>query len=169
MRLTILFAILFLFAISCDHRTSAELEYILISRNSKQLNTKKRIVLSNLVTDSFRIISYRTTFREKTYDEKIKLPIKPEYDSLTRWKFSAIRSYDLDKKQYQVVRYLYDDMESADEEMFLFYTLDFGVLNFKSPVFGSADRLTRTGDLTKDRIILYLNERIENDMLFYWE
>ena len=145
-----------------DGKKPKELEYILISRHGS-MDTISRELLYNNHNDTFNIISYKTTWGEDVGEQEFKFPVKTEFDSLTEFTLLDSAVIKFEGKEYKIFKYLFDDKQAADEEALYFYSTDFGVLSFRSAWWGNYDRLTKTGDEQKDRIIFYLTEMIMND------
>ena len=165
------FFIVLIFAVSCNvslekksekkSSKSDELEYIFIHRKGR-LDTIKREILNRSSNDTFNIIKYKTNWRKQTVEREYKFPAKPEFNSLTDYKFYDEKIIHFDNRDYKIVKYL-EAGGGADAEMLYFYSPDFGILIFRSAWWGHYDRLTRTGNENTDRITFYLIEMIMNN------
>jgi hypothetical protein len=163
--------------ISCNQKddfTTSEkldLKYLLIMR-SGFMDTIHRKIEHWTKSDSFAIISYKERYKnDDPYETTYKFSMKRELDSLTHFRLLDTARFELDGKTYAIRKYLYDDINTDDEEMLYFYSPDFGILIFKSAWWGNYQRLLISDDTGKDRIIFYLIEMIannDNDFFYNW-
>jgi hypothetical protein len=158
--------ITFVTILSCGNEKPKGLEYIFLRRNG-MMDTISRELLYNKHNDTFNIISYRTTWDKDVDQQEYKFAVKSEYDSLTNFVLLDSTIIEFENKEYKVFKYLFDDKRGDDEEMFYFYSPDFGIISFRSAAWGNYDRLTKTGDVKNDRITFYLMEMIINDDNFF--
>lgn len=162
----LIFLLLVLLLTSCDSKGPSSLEYIFVKKESGQLDTLHRELLHSMQTDSFNIISYRTTWSDDTFEEEFKFPIS-KLDSSNRYRFLDETTIRVDDKEYRIIKYLHVDPFDSDGSMLYFYSPEFGVLIFKAAWWGNYDRLTRTGDKEKDRIVLSLEDLIIGNKDFF--
>jgi hypothetical protein len=155
--------------LSCTKEKTNNLEYIFIKRRGGYLDTLHRELIYSTRTDTFNTISYKTIWNSDTLKEEFKFPTKSEFDTLTDFKLLDERSIYFGDREYTIIKYLYDDIHADDEETLYFYSPEFGVLIFKSRWWGNYDRLTRTGDNSRDIVVFYLEEMIaNNDKEFFY-
>jgi hypothetical protein len=125
----------------------------------------RKIIRTNvnlILTDTFYIVSYQAGI-SKTI---IKLPAKEQYNSdlIRRLEDKIIKT---NQTEFKIIKYEYDDKSSADEELFYFYSPEYGIILERSLAWGVYWRLAGTGNPKFDEIVKKLNQAIEADTEFF--
>ncbi|HET9052668.1 MAG TPA: hypothetical protein VFM90_00745, partial [Cyclobacteriaceae bacterium] len=61
-----------------------------------------------------------------------EFPVDSSYNSFTDCKLLALKIFEIDNKSYTVKKYLKDDPKFLDDQVYYFYSPDFGVLQIQS-------------------------------------
>lgn len=148
---------LILILISFNCYSQSEYQYQIFKRGEIE-STTFHVIQNNLV-DSNYIFTYQQVYENKLFDTtELVLPIAN--DTVDFIWFVNRKSIYYGSKTYEILKFKLDDPGSDDEEMFFFYCPDFGVLLQYSIPWGNHSRLFSISDPEKDRIILFLCERI---------
>lgn len=117
------------------------------------------------VTDTFYILTFQVdTFKSVI---KNKLPLQSSYNR-AGYEFHYVdeKFISVDGKDYKTVKYLFD-ISGIDDENFVFFSPEFGILNTHAWWGSRYSRLIKTGNVKNDQIIWRLTEAIEGDKDFF--
>jgi hypothetical protein len=171
MRRLLLTICTFLTLFSCSEKKEPvkdfkELEYIFIRRRGS-LDTIYRETKYHFKSDTMDIITYKTIWNENVYEESFNFS-KSKENIVNDTKLVENRIIEFEGQDYIIYKFLRDNIDMHDEEMFYFYSPRYGTLIEKAAWWGDYAKLTKYGNPEDNRIIYYLTEMITNNDKDFW-
>lgn len=149
---------------SVNEENHLNLKYIFI-KGYGSLDTIHRSIEHWKKTDSVTTISYNQRWPgdSNVVELVYKLPMTKDFNSCAEFQLIDSKTFNFEGKDYTILKYLYDEKSSSDEEMLVFYSDEFGIIIFRSAAWGNYDRLLISNHKSNDRIVFYLVEMIANN------
>jgi len=150
---------------SCGQKQES-MEYLLSWRNRGEIDTVYADIIERKSNDLTETLKYRFDSKQKGRPaDEFEFILPKKLDSIGTNSISLVyeTTIEFEGKDYKILKYQFDDLGGSDEESLYFYTPEFGIILFHWGTHRNSQRLIRTGDVTKDKVIYYLTDRIEND------
>lgn len=133
----------------------------LIVRPDRKIDTVLFEFIGKSINDSMYMITY-----EVHPILEYRFPINFASNSASDFTLLSTKNFEISGKNYLVNKYLMNHPKTTNDEVYYFYSPDFGILHVKSMMWSNRTLLS-TQNPEKDLIIKFLLSEMQNDQEFY--